>query len=295
MNKAKTVKISFDSPDDFISQLGFRPYHIFLFILSGLMGLSDGCQSLSQSIVLPKLREESFISEENLKILESLSFVGILFGSLMAGPISDSVGRRKPLLAFYALLTISSYLSSIARNEVEFMIARFGVGIAVGFAMPISFSVLAENLPLSVREKMLASIGIFYTLGQVISCVFLHFSFESLRVGDWRYLLRLSALLPLLTFTANFLLLEESVNFLCSSASGPTRLPACASELKSIISRIYPASNLKESAPMEDILKTFNKNKQLGSSSGISSLLLSKDTLRLTLAVWICCIINNIV
>lgn len=46
---------------------------------------------------------------------------------------------------------------------------------------------------------------------------------------------------------------------------------------------------------MEDILKTFNKNKQLGSSSGISSLLLSKDTLRLTLAVWMCWIINNIV
>jgi len=86
--------------------------------------------------------------------------------------------------------------------------------------MPISFSMIAENTPIKQRGTILALIGIFYTLGELLVCFFAYFTLgKNIEEGNWRVLLLLSSLSALLIVIGVHFYIEESPRFLLLSGN----------------------------------------------------------------------------
>ena len=84
----------------------------------------------------------------------------------------------------------------------------------MGFAVPITFTILAENTPLKQRGVMLALIGIFYTSGELLVCLLAFLTMKNLKSGNWRMMLALSSGPGLLAFIMSLIFLKESPRFL---------------------------------------------------------------------------------
>ena len=72
-------------------------------------------------------------------------FTGYGIGSFFSGLIADKYGRRLPLLVSSMLIFIIALLCAFSFNFWMLLSLRAVFGILIGFSVPISFSILAEN------------------------------------------------------------------------------------------------------------------------------------------------------
>src|SRR5262249_33670157 len=89
---------------------------------------------------LPTLARDLGTSESSAQLTVSLFLVGLGLGQLVAGPLSDVRGRRRPLLASLAIYIAATAACAVAPNIGVLVGARFfqgattAAGIAVGRA-----------------------------------------------------------------------------------------------------------------------------------------------------------------
>lgn len=107
-----------------------QPY----FILSALwlVILSISSQTIIISPILPYITAELHISASlQGTLISAYAFMVAVF-SLIAGPISDSIGRRRILLIGSASMTITLLLHSVANNLITLFIVRAFAGASGG-------------------------------------------------------------------------------------------------------------------------------------------------------------------
>ncbi|MFA0070180.1 MFS transporter, partial [Vibrio breoganii] len=84
----------------------------------------------------------------------SSALVGCLFGSIIAGPIADYAGRKKPLM-LGALLAIVSVLGCMYADSFNLLIwARIIGGFGIGIATVVCPMYIAEVSPARHRGKL---------------------------------------------------------------------------------------------------------------------------------------------
>lgn len=121
------------------------------------------------------------------------SLVGLFFGALIFGRITDLVGRRTMYLIDLATFIIASVLLLFVTSGWQVLALRFVLGLAVGADYAIATALLAEFLPRRQRGAALGTlIGGFWG-GYTISFVI---GYLMLDVGDigWRWVLASSAI-----------------------------------------------------------------------------------------------------
>jgi DHA1 family bicyclomycin/chloramphenicol resistance-like MFS transporter len=82
--------------------------------------------------------------------LSALS-LGFALGQLIAGPLSDSIGRRRPMLVGSALYVLASAFVALAPNLEMFFVSRFIQGVAGAAVLVVGNAVmrdLYDGLPL---------------------------------------------------------------------------------------------------------------------------------------------------
>lgn len=84
---------------------------------------------------LPQMAGELHAADATVQLTLSAFIIGLALGQLVLGPLSDAVGRRKPLLAGLVLYIVGSILSAVSPSA-ELLIAARGVQ-AVGAAAGI--------------------------------------------------------------------------------------------------------------------------------------------------------------
>jgi SP family arabinose:H+ symporter-like MFS transporter len=147
------------------------------------------------------------------------------FAMMVAGPISDRIGRRPTLKIAAVLFALSAIASALAPGFQTLVIARMVGGLGVGAALIIAPMYIAEIAPASIRGRMVS----FNQLNIVIGISTAFFSnylilklgqtdlswAESLRFGDWgwRWMLGIEALPAILYFFA-LLFVPESPRWL---------------------------------------------------------------------------------
>jgi MFS family permease len=114
---------------------------------------------------------------------------------MLAGPLSDKIGRRPVLKIAAVLFAVSAVASAVAPNFVLLVIARMIGGLGVGAALIIAPVYIAEVAPAALRGRMVSfnqlnivigiSVAFFsnyliLTLGQGDSAWA-----GSLHLGDW--------------------------------------------------------------------------------------------------------------
>jgi MFS transporter, SP family, xylose:H+ symportor len=86
----------------------------------------------------------------------SCALVGCLFGSLIAGVVADSYGRRRTLLAAAVLFGVSSVFTGWAHSFDSFIVWRILGGTAIGLSSNVSPLYIAEVSPAAIRGRLVS-------------------------------------------------------------------------------------------------------------------------------------------
>lgn len=98
------------------------------------------------------------------EFLSAAVFIGMLFGGLMCGLLSDRIGRR-PCLQYSLLLNAVAGLASAAAPDIDWLITfRVIGGIGIGGSVPSVFTLGAELFPAEIRGKLLSVVAWYYEL-----------------------------------------------------------------------------------------------------------------------------------
>ncbi|MBT8101643.1 MAG: MFS transporter, partial [Gammaproteobacteria bacterium] len=133
---------------------------------------------------------------------------------MLAGPLSDRIGRRPVLKIAAVLFALSAAASAVAPNFITLVIARMVGGLGVGAALIIAPMYIAEIAPAEIRGRMVSFnqlnivIGIsaaFFTNYLILTLGQSDIAWaESLRLGEWnwRWMLGIETLPAVLYFFA---------------------------------------------------------------------------------------------
>src|ERR1700759_2488205 len=80
----------------------------------------------------PRLAAELGASASSVQLTLTAFLVGLAVGQLVFGPLPDSWGRRRPLLAGTAACALATVACAVAPDVWTFIAARFVMGFAGG-------------------------------------------------------------------------------------------------------------------------------------------------------------------
>ncbi|MGW7682887.1 multidrug effflux MFS transporter [Kribbella sp. NPDC054772] len=92
----------------------------------------------------PRVAGDLSTTATQVQLTLTTFFVGMALGQLIGGPVSDQRGRRVPLLAALALMTVTSVVCALAPTIAVMTVARFVQGFAGGWAMVIGRAVIVD-------------------------------------------------------------------------------------------------------------------------------------------------------
>jgi MFS transporter, SP family, xylose:H+ symportor len=95
-------------------------------------------------------------SESQIGWANSCALIGCFLGSFTGGRWSDSVGRKRVLMAAAGLFTISSILTGWAFSFAAFIAWRILSGVAIGLASNVSPTYIAEISPANWRGRLVS-------------------------------------------------------------------------------------------------------------------------------------------
>ncbi|KAG0489068.1 hypothetical protein HPP92_007741 [Vanilla planifolia] len=178
-------------------------------IISILMGYDTGVMSGAMLFIKKDLK----ISEVQVEILAGILNICALFGSLTAGRLSDTVGRRYTITISSIIFFLGAALMGLAPNYETLITGRCVAGIGVGYALMIApvysteISSTSHRGLLTSLPEMCISIGIL--LGYVANV-----AFEKLPlIYSWRTMLGICGF-PALVLAYGVVYMPESPRWL---------------------------------------------------------------------------------
>jgi len=196
------------------NKVGFGRYQKISYIFIGLTQFSDGSEIVALSILLPVLKTEWNISDEQQGFLGSVLFLGIFLGSLLGGWVSDRVGRTKALFHASIIQFIVGIISTMVSDINMFIFIRGIFGIIIGFTIPLTPSLASEITPVNLRGRGIVAINFFFSLGKFYAVIVAKFCLDDLTHGNWRAMLIWCSLPSLIVYVGTWIFVKESPRFL---------------------------------------------------------------------------------
>jgi putative MFS transporter len=177
----------------------FRPFHARL-VAAGTGGqLADGFSLGIIGIALSLAIGPLHLDIWWIATLGAASLVGLFVGCLVAGTVTDAIGRRKifawDMLVFAGLSAAQFFVQSPA----ELLILRTLLGVALGADYVVSKSLIFEFSPIRIRGRLLSVLSVAWAAGYVAAyCV--GYLLRDIEHDAWRWTLLSSAVPSLLIF-----------------------------------------------------------------------------------------------
>lgn len=147
-------------------------------------------------------------TESAVKLTLTLYFGGFAFAQLIAGPLSDVLGRRPVTIAFMTIYCLGSLLALLAPNIGTLILARFiqGAGASVGVAT--SRALVRDLFTSDQSSRIMNLIGIVLALGPALAPTL---GGLVLLVFGWRALFVVMLLIGLGVIATIYFCLSETV------------------------------------------------------------------------------------
>lgn len=165
---------------------------------------------------LPLARDDLRLSTIGAGLIGSASLIGLFFGGLVFGWLTDKVGRQKMYLIDLLVFLIGSLLQLVVQDPVQLLAVRLVMGAAVGADYAIAGALVAEFAPPARRGRLLASLIVYWYIGYTLATGF-GLAMASLTddASAWRWILASSAVPSLVVLFAR-LGTPESPSWLAS-------------------------------------------------------------------------------
>ncbi len=172
------------------------------------------CDSVDMAVGGPigaVLQTEGFMTLEQFAFFNSITMIGYLIGGLMAGAISDALGRKKAVLTCGTIFTIFCFIAAMAPDADFLTGCRFFMGLGLGAAFPAGYSALTEYTPPQKRGKYQSYVGLIANCGTLFASVM---NLVILPLAGWREVFVFCGILGALVMILNATLLDESPRWL---------------------------------------------------------------------------------
>ena len=144
-------------------------------------------------VLLPTLKEEWELTNLHLAALGSLTHVGMLFGAIILGRMSDRVGRQYVFQLSLFISSLFGFASAFSPSIYWFIALRTILGFGYGGNIVTDTVLLAEFLPVKNRGRWLTGMEIFYGVGAICSVALAWLIIPNQALG-WRYLIAFSSI-----------------------------------------------------------------------------------------------------
>jgi MFS transporter, DHA1 family, multidrug resistance protein len=173
-----------------------------------LLGALSAFGPLSMDMYLPAtptIAASLHASQTLVQLTMSGCLAGLALGQLVAGPLSDSLGRKFPLLAGLAAFAVLSVACVLAR-DIETLIAfRFLQGMAGAAGVVLSLAMVRDMYEGSNLARVLGSLTLVFGLAPVLAPVV---GGQILRFTSWRGVFAVLAAVGLVLLVASCFLPE---------------------------------------------------------------------------------------
>jgi SP family arabinose:H+ symporter-like MFS transporter len=183
-------------------------YAYMVCAIAALAGLLFGFDIAVINGALVFLRDQFHLSDFATELAASSLLAGCIAGALVAGWLSDRYGRRNVLAASALLFAVSSVGAALPRNFVEFGIARFGGGIAIGIASMLAPLYMAEVSPARIRGR-LVSLNQMAIVTGILLAYLVNWSLSFGGPSGWRWMFAIAVVPSLGLFTGLFFVPES--------------------------------------------------------------------------------------
>ncbi|MBV6760849.1 MFS transporter [Rhodococcus opacus] len=123
-------------------------------VVCWLFVVFDGYDLIVYGNVIPSLQKEWGISAATAGTLGSLAFLGMMIGAVLAGRLSDVVGRKRAVIGCAIVLSVFTALCALATGPVMFGALRLIAGLGLGGLVPTSNALAAELVPAKWRAAV---------------------------------------------------------------------------------------------------------------------------------------------
>ncbi len=169
-------------------------------------------------------------SEAQIGWANSCALIGCLFGSLMAGALSDKFGRKRLLMLAALLFVVTSLGNALANNFTIFIAWRILGGVGIGLASGLSPMYISEVAPAQMRGKLVSINQLTIVVGILAAQVVNWCLVRNLPAGatdefiktswfgqqGWRWMFGLTAV-PSLLFLLGMFFVPESPRWLAKN------------------------------------------------------------------------------
>lgn len=133
---------------------------------------------------LPRIAEELSVSSSVSQLTLTGTLAGLALGQLIVGPLSDSLGRRRPLMAGIVLHMVASVLCVLAPNITVLGLARGLQGMGAAAASVVAIAVVGDlfsgTVAATVMSRLMLVLGVAPVLAPSLgAAVLLH--------GSWHW------------------------------------------------------------------------------------------------------------
>ena len=142
---------------------------------------------------LPRITEELSVTSSVTQLTLTGTLAGLAFGQLIVGPLSDSLGRRKPLIAGIVLHMLASVVCLLAPNIAVLSVGRVLQGIGASAAVVVAIAVVGDLFAGSAAATVLSRLMLVLGVAPVVApslgaAVLLHASWHWVFgvLGCWR-------------------------------------------------------------------------------------------------------------
>jgi MFS transporter, DHA1 family, multidrug resistance protein len=170
---------------------------------------------------LPSLSGDLAASQQQVALTVTAFLVGLAFGQVQAGALSDTHGRRSPLLAGLLLYTLATLACALAPSVEVLIAARFLQGLGGAAGMAISNAVVTDYVRGREAARLLTRLAM---IGGVAPIVAPLAGAQLLRVMSWRGLFVVLTAIGFTLFVSVFAGLRESLPRERRSSAGPRSL-----------------------------------------------------------------------
>ncbi len=142
----------------------------FALLLAGLVAISPFSIDVYLPAI-PTIADDLATNIHRVELSLGLFLIGLAFGQLVGGPISDARGRRVVCLSGLFVFVIASVCCVLSEVIGQLLSFRFIQGLGAGFASVVAMAAVRDRYEGAVAAKMFALIGVIMMLAPLFAPV----------------------------------------------------------------------------------------------------------------------------
>ena len=157
------------SIDEIFDDIGLRLFHLKVFLLLGLLNITDSLEVSILSIILSSIKTDWNISSLLAGLLALSISIGAIIGSWFWGWIADKYGRKHCFVGSGIFILVFAFASVFSLNYYWLWISLFFVGF--GLTMSETYVMAMELFPPKYRSTFATLNSVFWTVGFLLSAM----------------------------------------------------------------------------------------------------------------------------